>query len=178
MSFTKSFSFLLAVAIAFPITELFADDETTGYMEEIIVTAEKREESVMDVPVTMSAFTNKMIQDLGIASEDDLEQLVPGLQFQDNGQMTGQGTTIRGIGTRLAGETHPDLAVATYVNGVYTLGTYGAAPNMFDNVPNTCCFPRCKYSGAYSPTWANKYSPLSRIELLLVDANSTDWLFP
>lgn len=132
MSFTKSFSFLLAVAIAFPITELFADDETTGYMEEIIVTAEKREESVMDVPVTMSAFTNKMIQDLGIASEDDLEQLVPGLQFQDNGQMTGQGTTIRGIGTRLAGETHPDLAVATYVNGVYTLGTYGAAPNMFD----------------------------------------------
>ena len=52
--------------------------------------------------------------------------------FQDEGTQTGQGTTIRGIGTRLAGETVSDLAVATYVDGVYTLGIYGVAPNMFD----------------------------------------------
>ncbi|MDE0191597.1 MAG: TonB-dependent receptor plug domain-containing protein [Gammaproteobacteria bacterium] len=101
-------------------------------IEEIVVTAEKREENLLDVPVTMTAFSNQMIEELGMTNHDDLEQLVPGLQFQDEGTQTGQGTTIRGIGTRLAGETVSDLAVATYVDGVYTLGLYGVAPNMFD----------------------------------------------
>ncbi len=108
------------------------DDDDGKYIEEIVVTAEKREENVLEVPVTMSAFNDQMIEELGMTSQDDLEQLVAGLQFQDNGQQTGQGTTIRGIGTRLAGESHADLAVATYVDGAYTLGTYGVAPNMFD----------------------------------------------
>lgn len=109
-----------------------ANDEQKGYIEEVIVTAEKREENLLDVPVTLTAFSAQMIEELGMTNQDDLEQMVPGLQFQDEGQLTGQGTTIRGIGTRLAGETHPDLAVATYVDGVYTLGVYGDAPNMFD----------------------------------------------
>lgn len=108
------------------------NEDEDAYIEEVIVTAEKREENILDVPVTMTAFSSQSIEELGMTNNDDLEQLVPGLQFQDEGQQTGQGTTIRGIGTRLAGETHPDLAVATYVDGVYTLGTYGVAPNMFD----------------------------------------------
>ena len=98
-----------------------ANDEQKGYIEEVIVTAEKREENLLDVPVTLTAFSAQMIEELGMTNQDDLEQMVPGLQFQDEGQLTGQGTTIRGIGTRLAGETHPDLAVATYVDGVYTM---------------------------------------------------------
>ena len=109
-----------------------ANDEQKGYIEEVIVTAEKREENLLDVPVTLTAFSAQMIEELGMTNQDDLEQMVPGLQFQDEGQLTGQGTTIRGIGTRLAGETHPDLAVATYVDGVYTLGVYGDAPNLID----------------------------------------------
>ncbi len=124
---------LAAVLVASPaISAAETTDEDEPYIEEIIVTAEKREENVLDVPVTMSAFSSQMIEELGMTNHDDLEQLVPGLQFQDEGQQTGQGTTIRGIGTRLAWETHPDLAVATYVDGVYTLGIYGVAPNMFD----------------------------------------------
>ena len=117
-----------------PAAAVYSADEAEGkrYIEEVIVTAEKRAENVLDVPLTMSAFSSQMIEELGMTNQDDLEQLVPGLQFQDEGQQTGQGTSIRGIGTRLAGETHPDLAVATYVDGVYTIGTYGVAPNMFD----------------------------------------------
>ena len=102
------------------------------YIEEIIVTAEKRAESLLDVPLTMSAFSEQMIEELGMTGPNDIEQLVPGLQFGDNGEQVGQGTVIRGIGSRLAGETHSDLAVATYVDGVYTIGTYGVAPNLFD----------------------------------------------
>ena len=125
-----------ALAAALIASPCLAADETTDegepVIEEIIVTAEKREENILDVPLTMTAFSGQMIEELGMTKPADLEQMVPGLQFGDNGEQVGQGTVIRGIGTRLAGETHADLAVATYVDGVYTLGTYGVAPNFFD----------------------------------------------
>ena len=114
---------LCCLTIAFLGTSGLAADQTAGssedrLIEEIIVTAEKREERLLDVPLTMSAFSEQMIEELGMTSPNDIEQLVPGLQFGDNGEQVGQGTVIRGIGSRLAGETHSDLAVATYVDGV------------------------------------------------------------
>ena len=95
---------------------LAADEDPTeggreSYIEEIIVTAEKREENLLDVPLTMSAFSEQMIEELGMTNAKDIEQLVPGLQFGDSGEQVGQGTVIRGIGSRLAGETHSDLAI-------------------------------------------------------------------
>ena len=108
------------------------DEDAEYFIEQIIVTAEKREENILEVPLTITAFSDEMIEELGMTKAADLEQLVPGLQFGDNGEQVGQGTTIRGIGSRLAGETHSDLAVATYIDGIYTIGTYGVAPNFFD----------------------------------------------
>ncbi len=108
------------------------EDDRAKIIEEVLVTAEKRSESILEVPLTMTAFDETLLSELGITSENDLEVLVPGLQFGDSGEGVGQGTVIRGIGSRLAGETHSDLAVATYIDGVYTLGTYGVAPAFFD----------------------------------------------
>ncbi len=112
-----------------------AEDNNEGFIEEILVTAEKREERLLDVPLTMSAFSEQMIEELGMTNALDLEQLVPGLQFGSASlqqRSDGQGTTIRGIGTQSARELHSDLAVAVYVDGVYTVDTYGLAPNLFD----------------------------------------------
>ena len=108
------------------------ETKETFTLEEIVVTATKREQSILEVPVSMSAFSEQMIETLGMTNADDLEQLVPGLQFGDDGEKVGQGTVIRGIGSRLHGETHSDLAVATYVDGVYTSARFGIAPNLFD----------------------------------------------
>ena len=44
----------------------------------------------------------------------------------------GQGINIRDIKTQSARELHSDLTVAVYVDGVYTVDTYGLAPNLFD----------------------------------------------
>ena len=111
-----------------------AADETTDegerYIEEIIVTAEKRKESILDVPVTMSAFSDRLIEQLGITAEEDLENLVPGLQFGYDYQ--GQGVSMRGIGTKAAIASQADTAVAFYVDGVYSYKHYGISPNMFD----------------------------------------------
>ena len=109
-----------------------SQSQASQAIEEIIVTAEKREENIMDVPLTVSAFNDQLIEELGITNELDLEQLVPGLQFGDDTERTGHGTVIRGIGSRLSGEQHTDLAVATYVDGVYTHSGVGIAPNLFD----------------------------------------------
>ena len=111
------------------------DARDDAYIEEIIVTAEKREESALKVPLTLTAFSEQMIEELGMTNALDLEQMVPGLQLGSaplQQRSDGQGITIRGIGTQSARELHSDLAVAVYVDGVYTVDTFGLAPNLFD----------------------------------------------
>ena len=122
-----------ALAVALAASPCLAADEATdeeSYIEEIIVTAEKREENILDVPLTMSAFSGQMIEELGMTNSADLEQLVPGLQVGDH--QSGSGLAIRGIASQKQREGHTDLAVAVYVNGVYTVDDYGLAPNLFD----------------------------------------------
>ena len=128
------FTALLATAlIASPVIAADeAADEDEPFIEEIVVTAEKRRENILEVPLTVTAFSDKLIEELGITNNDDLEQLVPGLQMGNLGEIGQNGISIRGIWTQNFGETHADLAVANYVDGVYTLNTSGSAANNFD----------------------------------------------
>ena len=106
------------------------DGGTTAplFHEEIIVSAEKVEENILDVPMTITAFDSDMLEEFVLQDKVDLQALVPGLQFGDEMDQEGQGTVIRGIGTRIAGQTHTDRAVATYIDGAYTVGVYGTLP--------------------------------------------------
>jgi iron complex outermembrane receptor protein len=126
---------ILAVALSLlGLTPVVHGADRKG-IEEIIVTAERRAENVLEVPMTMSAFNDKTIEELGITNPMDLEQMVPGLQIGSAAlqqRSDGQSITIRGIGTQSSREEHRDLAVATYIDGVYTADTYGLAPNLFD----------------------------------------------
>jgi len=99
----------------------------TFRLDEIMVTAEKREESIFEVPITMTAFSSRLIDELGITNDADLEQLVPGLQMLDDDHIG-----IRGLWTKNVKAESGDPAVAVYVDGVYTVDPYGVAPNMFD----------------------------------------------
>lgn len=123
---------------------VFAQDEEAGSKEEkqevftldeLVVTATKREEGILEVPITMSAFDDKRIEALGMTGLGDLEQLTAGLQIGSattQQRSDGDGIVIRGIGTQMSKELHTDLAVAVYVDGVYTVDSYGLAPNLFD----------------------------------------------
>ena len=67
-------------------------------LEEIIVTAQKRSESVQDVPVAISAFSEEMVANTGVDTINDLIPMIPGL----NGSSAGIATNswgIRGIST-------------------------------------------------------------------------------
>lgn len=99
-----------------------------AYHDTVMVTAERVEENVMEVPMTITAFDSSILEELVIQERTDLQNLVPGLQFGDEIEQQGQGTVIRGIGTRNAQYDQADYAVATYVDGAYTLGVYGTTP--------------------------------------------------
>ena len=97
-----------------------ADPVTTvrsvGELDEVVVTAQRRNERLQDVPIAVEAFTSAQLDAAGIGSTQDLPMLTPGLVF---GQQAGFAQPfLRGIGTVASG---PGIEnpVAVYVDGVY-----------------------------------------------------------
>ncbi|MBB6093453.1 iron complex outermembrane receptor protein [Povalibacter uvarum] len=89
----------------------------TMALEEIVVTAEKREEKLQDVPVAISAYTDKARDIVGIKNIEDFASFTPGLNFASNDRLS-----IRGVG-RLTNALGSDPGVATYNDGFYTSST-------------------------------------------------------
>ena len=118
----------LAAPMAWAQSESESEDKDKTYFDEIIVSAEKTEKAILDTAMTITGFTSDMLQEMGIQDRDKLQILTPGLQFGENVDQVGNGTSLRGIGTRNAGIDHGDRSVATYVDGAYTIGVYGVAP--------------------------------------------------
>ena len=85
-------------------------------LEEIVVTAQKREQSLQDVPISMLAISGDDIVQGGFANMEDLSVFVPNLFMSDS--LTGQNIVIRGIGTTVANEAF-EQAVAQFHDGVY-----------------------------------------------------------
>jgi iron complex outermembrane recepter protein len=84
-------------------------------LEEIVVTARKREEALQTVPVSITAFTAEALQRSNITSLQDVAQLTPGLIFQDlNVQLSIP--IIRGVAPT---NTSSDNAVGMFLNGIY-----------------------------------------------------------
>lgn len=84
-------------------------------LEELIVTAEKREQNLQDVPVAITAFTAKQRETTGISTIQDITNFTPGLTYSSNLDRA----AIRGVG-RLTNRLSSEAAVATYSDGFYT----------------------------------------------------------
>ena len=89
-----------------------------GALEEVIVTAQKRSESLQDVPVAVNAFSAETIQEAGINNASDLAIMTPSLNANVNTSPFTTRLTIRGIGTA---QTDPALepSVGIFVDGVF-----------------------------------------------------------
>jgi iron complex outermembrane receptor protein len=100
-------------------------------IEELVVTAEKREQSLQDVPIAISAFTAKQRDVVGITTIQDYTNFTPGLVYSTFSDRA----SIRGIG-RLSNIHAVDAAVAIYIDGVYTTSTVlaGGPPLQVDRV--------------------------------------------
>jgi iron complex outermembrane receptor protein len=100
-------------------------------LEEVVVTARKREESLQETPVAVSAFTGESLEELGIRDISDLTKVVPNVDMYSGNGTTGSGNVfIRGVGARNTGVNF-DSGVGIYVDGVYVSRADGA---ILDNV--------------------------------------------
>jgi len=102
----------------------------SGQLEEIVVTAERREENQQRVPLAISVVTATEALNQGVVGTASITQAVAGLQF--NLQANGATPFIRGVGT-VDGATGNESSVATYVDGVY-IGSVNGALFQFNNI--------------------------------------------
>jgi iron complex outermembrane receptor protein len=94
-----------------------AQEESAGGLEEIIVTAQRRQESLQDAAIAIDAITQDSITEAGIESGLDLGQISPSLGIASNGGPSAS-LFVRGVGTNT---TNPlfDAGVAQNYDGVY-----------------------------------------------------------
>ncbi|MES2058437.1 MAG: TonB-dependent receptor [Pseudomonadota bacterium] len=79
---------------------------------DIIVTAQKREEKIQDVPIAISAFSGKLLDSYKIESGGELLKAVPNVTFSKN-NFIGYNFSIRGIGTKAVSvTTDPSVAIS------------------------------------------------------------------
>jgi outer membrane receptor protein involved in Fe transport len=84
-------------------------------LEEIIVTAQKREESLQDVPISVNAVTGEKLAEAGIVRLDDLKAYVPNMQVTETG--IANNFYIRGIGSGL--NQGFEQSVSIFADGIY-----------------------------------------------------------
>ncbi|MDX1554992.1 MAG: TonB-dependent receptor [Xanthomonadales bacterium] len=73
------------------------DEQSAGLIEEIIVTARRREESIKDVPGTVTAFSEAVLQSAGVERAEDFVSLTPGVSMVNAAEVADTQVNIRGI---------------------------------------------------------------------------------
>ncbi|THD61256.1 TonB-dependent receptor plug domain-containing protein [Phenylobacterium sp.] len=109
-----------------------AADTSTPVLDELVVTATKREESLRDIPMTVSAVTANQLTATGpVESTGDLLRTIPGVRFNNLQAPNLSEISIRGSGTERA--TGADSGVGLFVNGAYA-GSSTLGGRSFKNI--------------------------------------------
>jgi len=105
---------------------------SSALIEEVTVTARKREELVQDVPLSVSAFNSDQIEALKVRDLEDLAVSLPNVALDDIGTVPGTANfSIRGIGIN-SSIPSIDPTVGIFVDGVYMGNNLGVILDTFD----------------------------------------------
>ncbi|UTP38313.1 TonB-dependent receptor [Phenylobacterium sp. LH3H17] len=107
------------------------DDKSGVALEEVIVTAQRREERLQETPVSVTAFTAAAIERQGIQDIGDVALRTPGMLYGDFGDLKLSPTSLRGI-IGSAGSAGSDPAVGYYVDEVFVGQGAGANLDLYD----------------------------------------------
>lgn len=109
-----------------------ARDASSGMLQEVIVTAQKREESLQETPIAISAMTAEVLEQRGIVDVSQLTALSPNLTTTISpGSMANSTISLRGVANG-DGILTSDSPVGTYVDGVVLGRQAGAAFDLVD----------------------------------------------
>lgn len=137
MNLISSRAFLLATAMSTSVPALAQETSAAqpaateaaapaGELDELVVTARRREERLQDVPVSVTAFSSEGLERANVQTATDLRTITPGFTFASEGGKDTMALTLRGIGNLPLGEGTP--GVVMYINDV-------AMPSVGSNVP-------------------------------------------
>jgi iron complex outermembrane receptor protein len=93
---------------------LAQETSRTSILEEVVVTAEKREANIQDVPVAVSAYTSERRDTLGLNTVEDFARFTPSLTYRNNDRLS-----MRGFG-RLTNSIGTDPSIALYSDGIFS----------------------------------------------------------
>ena len=136
------------VAVA-PAQAQLADD---SLIEEILVTARRREESLQDVPVAITVMDIDFVEEANILDTFDLYAETPGVDFEQTRERLGSRTTIRGVNPGSQGPANQKVSI--FINGAPLFGT-NASMQFIDlerievlRGPQSAAFGRATFAGA------------------------------
>ena len=146
---------LLSAAVA--AATLSAGQLSAAQIEEVIVTTQKREQSLQDVPVSVSAFTGNFMDKAQINDAKELALLTPGVSGDTDDSFL-DSINVRGISTNDFG-VGAEPSIGVYQNGIYLGRTGGALSSFFDiemvvvvNRPQVTLIGRYASAGVFSIT--------------------------
>ena len=87
------------------------------FLEEVVVTAQKREQNVQDVGISVTAFTGDDLAAIGVRSVEDLSAQTPNLEYDNNGPAPWY--RIRGDGVTVFNDTAGRHPFGFYIDEVY-----------------------------------------------------------
>ena len=168
--------------MALPVSQgVFAQSRGAG-LEEVVVTARKRDENILEIPVSVSALSQNQLERAGIDNAEELSSFVAGLDFQGSTSTGGR----QNPSIRFRGMNQQIITPATQVGAMFWDGSYIAGGGAFlpladvERVevikgPQTAYFGRNTFSGAVNiipkgpgDTWEGKagldFSPSQEAE--------------
>lgn len=108
-------SMVLAPLTAMPV---LAQEEAGGFLEEVTVTAQRREQNLQQVPISITAFSGEALAKSNIQSASEYLSLTPNVSYTEDGQTgaRGIGISIRGVGGMVSGENAFINTVGIYID--------------------------------------------------------------
>ena len=172
-----------AEAAAEEAAEQSAQTGAQRVLEEVVVTARRREEGLQSAPIAVSAYTEESLDYRGVTRLDEIARFVPNLTLENNPSFGGASNSaaiyLRGVGQKEFLPTS-EPGVGLYVDGVYIARSVGAILDIVDVAqlevlrgPQGTLFGRNTIGGAISITTV-KPDPTGEFEATLSALAGTD----
>jgi iron complex outermembrane recepter protein len=146
----------LMTCAGYSASNVYAEDfryaEDSRVLEEIVVTARKREESLEDVPVSISVISSESLNNGSVLDQYDLFELTPGVSYDDLMDRSAARPSIRGV--QATGQVPTQQKVTSFLDGIPVVGHQGSL--QFIGVeaveilrgPQSAAFGRSTFAGA------------------------------
>ena len=121
MKNNQKLTYAVLAALGANVGVAVAAETETGGIEEIVVTAQRRSESLQNVPITIQAITGEQLKELGVVTFDDLLRYTPNVTYSGNGSPGSGNIFMRGLssggsGNQSQSTTAPFPNVALYLD--------------------------------------------------------------